>query len=97
MSTESHKPGITKAKDPAATLDYSIDLAAYLEGRTITAANVTASPAGLTVGAQSFAGSIIKARLSGGTLNATYAVTYNFTLSTGEIDERSINIFIQNR
>jgi len=97
MSTENYRTGITKNKDPSAVLDYSIDLASYLEGRTITAALVTASPAGLTVGAQSFAGSVIKARLSGGALGATYSVNFNFTLSTGEIDERSINIFIQNR
>lgn len=97
MSTENHKRGITKAKDPAAMLDYSIDLAAYLEGRTITAATATSSPSGLTVAPATFAGSIIKARISGGTLGETYTVTYNFTLSTGEIDERSINLFIQNR
>lgn len=34
---------------------------------------------------------------AGGALGESYAVTFNFTLNTGEVDERSINIFIHDR
>lgn len=84
-------------KDPAATLDYTIDWATWLEtGDTITAHTFTA-PAGLVKESDSHTDTAATVWISGGTAGTAYDVTCQITTAGGRIDERTITIGVQNR
>lgn len=88
------------AKDPNAVLDYSLDwgvpLNSWLAGETIASVAWTAT-AGLTVGAASNTTTVAKVRLSGGTVGQVYTVSCRVTTSTGQIEDRSFRVRVQER
>lgn len=59
-------------------------------GETISAVTASASPAGLTVGAASYAGSEVSANVSGGVVDEEYKVQFQMTTSTGKIFKHPI-------
>lgn len=71
-------------KFPAESINYGLDFRRELRGATITGHRVVA-PAGLTVEDSSVTGSVVTARLKGGTLGQTYAVLYEATTSDGQV------------
>ena len=95
-------------KDPDANLDYVFDWAPLTNGRpqaksdwlatseTITAATVTAD-SGITVADVSFTDSMVTAWLSGGTAGKTYTVRCRITTSMDRIDDRSIEVGVEDR
>lgn len=84
-------------KDPGATLDYSFDWTDWLgASETITATSWTV-PAGLTKVSESRSDYISTCRISGGTLNTSYTVTCQITTNEGEIDQRSLQLVVQDR
>lgn len=78
-------------KDPEASLLYGINIADILEpGDTVTG-TPTAAATGLTVGAASVAGTVIKARCSAGPVaGVTAGVTFTWQTVGGDIDQRTI-------
>lgn len=84
-------------KDPGATLDYSFDWTDWLgASETITATSWTV-PAGLTKVSESNSSYVSTCRISGGTLNTSYTVTCQITTNEGEIDQRSLQLVVQDR
>lgn len=84
-------------KDPGATLDYSFDWTDWLgSNETITATSWTV-PAGLTKVSETFSAYVSTCRISGGTVGNTYTVTCQISTNTGEVDQRSLNLVIQER
>jgi hypothetical protein len=85
-------------KDPSATRDFSVtweDSEIVAGGATLSSLSVSASPAGLTVGATGVSGAIGTVRLSGGALGTTYEVAFSATFSNGEIDVQRILVTIR--
>ena len=90
-------PYTSFVKDPNANLDYAFDWSDWLAvGETISTYVLTV-PAGLTKGAESELSGKVVVWLSGGTVNTTYLVACKMTTSLGRIDERTIEIDVQNR
>lgn len=86
-------------KDPSASLDYRFDWSKWLDtGETIASFLVTPET-GLTLDLSEEANGIVTAWLSGGNLGTSYKVTCHIETSniTPRIDERTINIRIQER
>lgn len=86
-------------KDPAAALDYGIDWSAALPtGVTISSSTWTAGT-GLTAsgGSINAAATQTAVRLSVGTAGIDYEVTNQVTLSSGEVDERTVLIMVRQR
>ena len=78
-------------KDPEASLLYGINVADIIEpGDTLTG-TPTVVATGLTVGAASFSGTIIKARCSAGPQEgSTVGVTFTWSTTAGDTDSRTI-------
>lgn len=86
-------------KDPAATLDYSADWNAWLDGDTILTSTWEA-PTGITVEsspAPSHAGGVTTVWLSGGTAGERYAVVNHVVTAAGRIDERTLYVHVMER
>jgi len=84
-------------KDPDANLDYVFDWSSWLEtGETISSHTITVDT-GLTKGLDSELSGQVVVWLSGGTIGETYQVACEITTSLGRIDERTVEINIQNR
>jgi hypothetical protein len=90
-------PSITK--DPVDNLDYTVDwslyLASYLD--TIDSVVWSATPAGLTLGANSKGATDATIWLSGGAAGVTYSVTCRITTVGGRVTERTFAVICQNR
>lgn len=85
------RPTIPKA--PAASLRYGVDVADILTpGATLTGTPTATAPAGIIVGSPSYTGTVVSALVSGGTAEQTYALTFGWTMDTGETDSRTIYI-----
>jgi hypothetical protein len=87
-------------KDPDAALDYAIDWAPYLGGRTIVASSWSVAPVetgGVAIGEASFDGARTAARLSGGIVGHAYGLANHITLSDGSGDDRSIVLRVEQR
>ena len=78
-------------KDPDASLLYGVDVADIIEpGSTINGAP-TAVATGLTVGAVTYSGTVIKARCSAGPQEGTtVGVTFAWQTTAGDTDSRTI-------
>lgn len=88
----------TIPKSPGASLRYGIDTADTLTpAATLTGTPTVTAPAGITVGAASFAGTVVSALVSGGTAGETYALTFDWAMSTGETDSRTVYIAVEAR
>lgn len=85
----------TYSKDPSAKLDYTLDWSTYLGGAdTIASATWTLS-AGLTKVAESNTTTSATVRISGGTAGGTETASCHVIFSSGQEDERSIEIALQ--
>lgn len=88
-------------KDPAATLDYSIDWAAgYLSGQTIisSAWSVTPEePGGVLIEDQIYEPGRTSVTVSGGVRGHIYRVANHVVLSDGRSDERGITLRVMVR
>lgn len=88
----------TIQKAPGASLRYGIETADVLTpSATLTGTPTATAPAGITVGAASYTGTVVSALISGGTAGQTYAVTWGWTMSTGETDSRTTYIDVEVR
>ena len=87
------------AKDPDASLDYSVDWTDWLAdipGDSI--ANMYASnSAGLQVIAQALRGAVTAVQVKGGVVGAMESVTIRIATALGRIDERTIKLLVQER
>lgn len=87
-------------KDPDAIVDYAIDWAPYLDGRTIVVSAWSVAPdeaGGIAIAEASFDGARTAARVSGGILGHGYSLTNHVTLSDGSGDDRSIVLRVEQR
>lgn len=84
-------------KQPREVLDFDINYAIVLQGRsdTITGVTVEVSPAGLTLSSAVVTGSVAKVKVSTGTTATTYKVTALATSSAGLVYEDEINILVE--
>lgn len=84
-------------KDPNATLDYTVDWADWMPaGDSITTVTWVV-PAGLTKTTQTNTATAATAWLSGGTVGARYVVVCRITTVDGRIDDRTLQIDVQER
>lgn len=78
-------------KNPSASLIYGINVVDIIEPGTTLNGTPTAVATGLTVGAVTFSGTIVKARCSAGpALGVTGSVTFTWTTVAGDTDSRTI-------
>jgi hypothetical protein len=78
-------------KDPEASLLYGINVADIIEPGDALNGTPGASAMGVTVGAASFSGTVIKARCSSGPPAGTTAgVTFTWVTVSGDTDQRTI-------
>lgn len=84
-------------KDPGASLDYSLDLTAWLAtiGDALATVNVVAP--GATVVSKSFLGAFVIGTISGGALHELVPVTLSWTTTAGRADSRTIYLNIKQR
>ena len=88
----------TIPKSVGAGLRYGLELADVLTpSATLTGTPTATAPAGITVGAASYTGTVVSALISGGTAGQSYAVTFGWTMSTGETDSRTIYLEVEVR
>lgn len=93
----SYPHSIAKAKDPAATLDYSLDWRDWLAAGETVSSHVVTAPAGITLVSDSAASGIVSFRLSGGTAGRHYDITVEITTSIGQVDQRTIRVPVSDR
>lgn len=80
-------------KDPAESLNYSIDWSKALpQGVTIASAEWSATPAGLDLSSPSHAQKATTVWISGGSAGLTYLVTCEITTSAGQTFQRSVRL-----
>lgn len=82
-------------KDPDAVLDYAWDWSAWLDGDTITSADVTGD--GVTIASVTHDDTRVTAWISGGDVNTAVAVTCRVTTAAGRTDDRAVRLDIKNR
>lgn len=101
--------GFTRTKDPDATLFYWFDFSNIVGEATIASAVVTPQ-SGLTasliavntaeikdsLGVRYKKGTVVSVSVSGGSDSTSYTLAVQITLSTGEIDERTITVEVTN-
>jgi len=87
----------TFVKDPAATLDYTLDWSRWLDTDTIASSQFTATPNTITIANQTNTTTDCTVWLSGGQMGTEYTITNTITTAAGRIDERSFTVRIQNR
>ena len=88
----------THVKDPLAIRDYQLDWSTYLAGAdTISSASWSVSPSGPTIVTSSNTTTTTTARVSGGTAGTEYTLTCHVVLASGQEDDRSITIQIQDQ
>lgn len=93
--TNPAKPKITK--DPSAVLDYSIDLATWLDGISDTLQSLSVIGSGVTIDSSTISGTKVVAWISGGTVGETATATFRFTTVGGRTDDRTIYLKIKDR
>lgn len=89
------------AKDPDATLDYSIDWSAYLaDGETLSTSDWSVEPAetgGLAVLAAGVQGATSQVTVGGGISGHSYRLVNRISTNQSRTDERSITIRAMDR
>lgn len=85
--------------DPNAKLDYAVKWTTWLEAGETIATSTWIVPAGITQATPppGEAAGVATIWLSGGTLGQVYRVTNRVTTSLGRTDDRSIQIYVQER
>lgn len=86
-------------KDPAAVLDYKLDLSSWLSGSEVISTHTVTADTGLTVdsSSQTDTNTSITAWLSGGTAGTDYNVVFQWTTDASRTDERTVVIKVENR
>jgi len=87
-------------KDPDAAVDYAIDWAPHLEGRTIVASGWSVAPVeagGAAIGVSHFESARTAVRCTGGIVGHGYRLANHVTLSDGSSDDRSIALRVEQR
>lgn len=89
----------TITKDPNATLDYTLDLSAWLSEIVDTLDSVvTVNVIGVTVESTTIvSGNKIVAWISGGIVNSPASVTFRFTTVGGRTDDRTLAFTMKER
>ena len=87
-------PGLTKLKDPNAVLNYKFKWDDWLPSGVTISSYVVTIESGLTKEGDSpaDADTAVIVQLSDGTVGVTYTAACKITASDGQIDERTINI-----
>ena len=84
-------------KAPGSTLDYSLDITAWLGADTVVSASAGVAPSsGLTITTQPTAGSVLTVWLTGGTAGTNYAVTFTVSTAAGRTLVETIWLYCQN-
>jgi hypothetical protein len=86
-----------KKKDPEAKINYTVDWEPWLPTGATIASVVWTVPSGITEEASSETTTTATIQLSGGTAGAAYNIECKITTSTGEIDERTFQIQVEER
>jgi len=87
-------------KDPQSRVDYAIDWAPYLEGRTIAGSVWSVDPneaGGIAIDGASFTATRTAATLTGGRVGHVYGIANHVTLSDGRREDRSIVLRVEQR
>ena len=87
-------------KDPQASLIYGVDVADVLAAGDTLSGTPTAtagSPGGLTITQAGYTGTVVRARIAGGTADTTVPVTFAWQTAAGDIDNRTIYLRIVER
>jgi hypothetical protein len=89
------------SKDPSAKLDYGWDWADdedpwLADGETITAASITRT-GDVVIENTSNTPTTVTTRISAGTVGTVARITCQITTSTGQVDQRSIDLVIVDR
>jgi len=84
-------------KDKDAKLDFMFDWSEWLESGETISSYVLTVQTGITKVSDSKTTTAVTVWLSGGTIGTWYTVACKITTSLGRIDERTINIQIQER
>lgn len=84
-------------KDPDADLRYGIDVQRLLQADDSISTAVVSASAGVTVGAAFTEGTIVGARVSGGTAGQVGSMTLRWTTEQGDTDERTLGFRILQR
>lgn len=87
---------MTFAKDPDATLDYSIDWTRWLDGDTISESQWIV-PSGVTSESEEHTTTVATTWLSGGQAGERYTVTNRIRTLAGRKEDRSVTIAVQER
>jgi hypothetical protein len=89
------------AKDPDATLDYSVDWTAFMGvGESLNGASWTVTPieaGGLTLGSELISGNERGIYVSGGIKGHQYRLSCQITTDQGRVSERSLTVRIMER
>lgn len=89
-------PYFFSSKTATDVLDFSFDFKNLLaKNETITSAEVTASPSGLTVGSVTINKSIVTAWISAGQNDTSYSVSYHIVTNQGRTETRSAILNVQ--
>lgn len=83
-------------KDPAAEKTFFADWTRFLNGRTLVAATWVV-PTGLVKMAEPHTDSISYVKVSGGTVGDTYTLECSVTISDGDKDRCSMDIYVEDR
>lgn len=84
-------------KDPDTALLYGLDWTDRLDTGVTISASDWEVPAGLTEDTAQLSSPITKVKLSGGTIGDSYDVVNEVTYSTGEIDQQTLRVIVQER
>ena len=84
-------------KDPDAELTYQFDWSDWLATAVTISSYVITADAGITVESDSNTDTAVNVKLSGGTVGESYDIACLMTDSSGEIDERTITIEVEER
>ena len=88
----------TIPKSSGASLRYGVETADVLTpGATLNGTPTATGPAGITISAVTYTGTVVSALIAGGTPGQTYAVLFGWTMSTGETDYRTIYLDVEVR
>jgi hypothetical protein len=88
-------PTIDKA--PGASLVYGVDVADVLASGDAVNGVTGSAAGGVTAGTPVYTGSVLKVRISGGTLGATASYTFNWTTTGGDNDSRTVYFEVKAR
>lgn len=87
----------TFRKDPDAVLDYGFDWSDWLQTGEVISASTWTVDTGITEDSDEMSTSITKIWLSGGTVGETYTISNKIVTDQNRTDERSFEIFVEER